>query len=299
MTMQGQRLVIFGCGYVGSALAGAARAAGAQVTALTRNPERAATLRADGIADVVVGDLLGPDWQDRLPAAPEHVVNCVSAGGRGTDSYHGTYVEGMRSILAWAAAGSRPVGTLLYTGSTGVYPQSGGDARVDELSPTESGDERGETLLQAENELRAAAAGVERWFILRLAGIYGPGRQTLLDQLRTGAAELPGPVSHRMNLAHRDDIVAAILACLTAPAAVRNEVYNVCDGSPAPKLEVVRWLCGQLGRPVPVFTGGGSDRRRGGPADRFIVADRLRERLGWRPQFPTYRAGFAPLLRQL
>ena len=55
--LSGKRLVIFGCGYVGSAVARAARAAGARVEALTRNPEKAAALRASGLARVVVAEL--------------------------------------------------------------------------------------------------------------------------------------------------------------------------------------------------------------------------------------------------
>ncbi|MFI5336828.1 MAG: NAD-dependent epimerase/dehydratase family protein [Opitutales bacterium] len=294
--MQDKRLVILGCGYIGSALAVAARVAGAHVSALTRNPATAAALRAAGVNEVVEADLFTLGWQSRLPAGVDYAVNCVSAGGAGISAYRRTYVDGMRAVIAWAAAGPRPVGTLLYTGSTGVYPQGGGVA-VDESAPTGGSDARGEALVEAENLLRCNTGGIDRWFILRLAGIYGPGRHHLLDQLREGAPSLPGPAGHRLNLAHRDDIVAAILACLTAPANVGNEVFNVADGAPATKAEIVHWLCARLGRPEPRFADpAGTSRRSTGAADRVILSGKLQSRLGWRPHYPDYREGYAALL---
>src|SRR5882757_4157739 len=112
----GKRLVIFGCGYIGSALARAALAAGATIEALTRNPEKAAALRTAGLAKVVVTDLAAADWHARIAGGAEMVVNCVSSGG--PDTYRSSYVGGMQSVLAWAAQGPAPIGTLVYTSST-------------------------------------------------------------------------------------------------------------------------------------------------------------------------------------
>ena len=103
-----------------------------------------------------------------------------------------------------------------------------------------------------------------------------------------------------MNLAHRDDVVRAILACLAAPAGIGHEVFNVSDGSPAPKREVVRWLCAALGRPVPAFAGSlSAGRRETGPADRLIANRKLLEMTDWSPGFPTYREGYGALLREV
>ena len=291
--MRGKQLVIFGCGYVGTALAESAHAAGAEVTALTRNAARAATLRGLGLARVVEADLLGADWPRQIPAGVEQAVVCLSAGRDDPDAYRRAYVEGMEAVVQWAKRNGRPVETLLYTGSTGVYPQSGG-AVVDETAATEDGGARVEILREAENRLRAAGPAVDRWFILRLAGIYGPGRHALLDQLRAGVTLLPGDGAHRLNLAHRDDIVSAILACLTAPPEVRNEIYNVADGSPATKAEVVHGLCARLGRAEPVFAGPSAAGARGA-SDRIISSLKLQRSLGWRPRYPTWSEGYAAL----
>ena len=180
-SLAGKRLVIFGCGYVGSALAHSATAAGAQVEALTRNPEKAAALRAAGLAKVVVADLASSDWHGQIAPGAEFVVNCVSSAG-GPDGYQRSYVAGLQSILAWAARGPAPVGTVVYTSSTSVYPQGNG-AIVDETAPAEGATPNGKIIRESEKLLaQAPATACRRWFILRMAGIYGPGRHHLLNQ---------------------------------------------------------------------------------------------------------------------
>jgi nucleoside-diphosphate-sugar epimerase len=207
----------------------------------------------------------------------------------------------MRSILAWAAK-QGGVGTFVYTSSTSVYPQSGGD-RVDETAPVGETVGTPAVLVEAENLLRnatqpaAATGGVcARWFILRLAGIYGPGRHHLLDQLRAGEVEMSGRGEHRLNLAHRDDIVAAVLATFAAPATIANEIFNVTDDDAAPKAEVVGWLAQQLRRDAPVFTGETVSARRAVTPDRVIANDKIKAALGWQPCYPDFRAGYRPLL---
>jgi len=294
-TMAGKRLVIFGCGYVGSAVGEAALAAGARVEALTRNPAKAAALRGAGLAKVVVADLASTDWHAQIEGGPDFVVNTVSSGG--PDQYWQSYVVGMQSILQWAADAPRPVGTMVYTSSTSVYPQEGG-AVVDETADAPGATANGATIRQSEILLQhAPVAAIARGFVLRLAGIYGPGRHHLLDQLRDGATILNGSGAHHLNLAHRDDIVAAILAGLGAPAELGSEVFNVADSAPALRAEVVAWLAQQLGRPTPVFDGSTTARRGGAPMpDRIISAAKIQRVLGWQPRYPDFRAGFGAIL---
>ncbi len=295
MSLSGKRLVIFGCGYVGSAVAQAAQAAGARVEALTRNPEKAAALRAAGVAKVVVADLASTDWHAEVAGGPDFVVNTVSSGGR--DQYWQSYVVGMQSILSWAGAGSQPVGTMVYTSSTSVYPQGEG-AVVDEIADAPGATPNGTTIRQSEVLLEhAPVSAIVRHFILRLAGIYGPRRHHLLDQMRDGAASLNGSGTHRLNLVHRDDIVSAILACFQAPASVGSEIFNVADIAPALRAEVVAWLAQQLGRPVPAFDGTVTARRGGSPMpDRIISSAKIVRVLGWQPRYPDYQAGFGAIL---
>jgi nucleoside-diphosphate-sugar epimerase len=293
-SLANKRLVIFGCGYIGSAVARAALAAGARVEALTRNPEKAAVLRESGLAKVVVAELGSPEWHGQIVPAPDFVVNCVSSGG--PDQYWQSYVVGMQSILSWAAKAG-PVGTMVYTSSTSVYPQGEG-AVVDETAWAPGATPNGRTISESEVLLKGApASAIRRHFILRLAGIYGPGRHHLLDQLRAGTDTLNGSGEHRLNLAHRDDIVTAILACLGAPDSVGTEIFNVADTAPATRAEVVAWLCGQLGRPVPAFDGSTTARRGGAPMpDRIISSAKIQRVLGWRPKHHDFKAGFSEII---
>lgn len=286
----GKRLVVFGCGYVGSAVAASAVARGMRVTALTRNAARAILLRDQGV-ETVVADLATDAWHEVIPGGAEFGLNCVSSGAGGLEGYRRSYGEGMASVLAWARRRGA-VGTLVYTSSTSVYSQGAG-VRVDEGAPTGGAGERGQLLLGAERQVREARGACERWFILRLAGIYGPNRHHLLEQVRAG--EVSGLGKHRLNLAHRDDIASAIWSCFAAPPAVSDEVFNVADDEAAQKAVVVAWLAEQLGLPVPRFTGEPLPGRSPAP-DRVIANEKLKATLDWKPRFATFREGYQTLL---
>jgi nucleoside-diphosphate-sugar epimerase len=292
-------LVIFGAGYVGTAIAREAIKRGMRVTALTRNPEKAAALRKLGVTSVE-GDLAGTTWHSQIEGKVERVLNCVSSGGGGLAGYEQSYLRGMESILTWARAGGR-VGTLVYTSSTSVYPQGEG-TRVDESAPTGENGERGKVLVAAEDLLRAAgnnnagsgSAACDRWFILRLAGIYGPERHHLLDQVRAG--EVSGKGDYRLNLIHLEDICRAVWAAFDAPPAIKNEIFNVTDDGAATKAEITAWIAGQIGAMPPRFSGEPARGRRVIPPDRVIANGKLKALLGWRPRYPSFREGYASLL---
>lgn len=300
----GRSVAVLGAGYVGGAFVREALVRGLRVTALTRNAAKAAELRAAGCAQVVEADLAGAEWHAQLRGPFDFVFNCVSAGGGGAAGYRHSYVEGMRSVGHWLA--TQPLGgTIVYTSSTGVYPQGDG-VRVTEEASLAGAGETGQVLREAEVELaRVAGAAHWRWFVLRLAGIYGPGRHGMLDQLRAGVASLAGDPAHHMNLIHRDDACSAGWSCLAAPAAVRDEVFNVTDGTPALRAEVAEWLAQRLGAASPKFgdaagaaPAAGSNpfggRRR--VPDRIVDSAKIRLLLGWAPRFPDFRVGYEAVI---
>jgi len=284
-------LVVFGAGYVGAEVVHQALARGFRVTALTRNAGKARALAEAG-AEIIVDDLAADSWHARLPVGADFVLNCVSSGGGGPASYRHSYVDGMKSVLAWAAR--VPVGTVVYTGSTSVYPQDGG-VRVDEDASVEATRAAANPLIEAEDLLMAAQSNAHR-FVLRLAGIYGPGRHYLVDQLRDGSGEVAGLGSHRLNLIHRDDIVGAIWAAFNAPADTAGGVFNVADDGAAPKAEIAAYIAEKLGLPTPRFTGEPAQGRRRITPDRVIANDKIKRVLGWRPLYPTYREGYSAIL---
>ena len=297
-------MVVFGCGYIGGEVARQAVANGAHVTALTRNLDTAASLRSVGI-QTVVADLAGREWHDKIDGEVDYVLNAVSSGGGGKDGYVRSYFDGMNSMLDWAN-GAKPH-TAVYTSSTSVYPQDGG-VIVDEGAPTVGLGELPQVLLDTENLLRehcnrppsgdrmqvAGARSFQRCFILRLAGIYGPDRRHLVDQVRSGTVS--GLGDHHLNLAHRDDIVGAIFAAFSAPAGVDGGIFNVADDGAAKKETVVRWLAEQLGLPLPIFTGVPATGRRTVTPDRIISNGKLKTVLGWKAKYPTFREGYKNML---
>lgn len=287
------RLVIFGCGYVGAAVAARALREGVRVVALTRNQLKAESLRAQGV-EVVVADLAEKSWHEQIRGRVDWVLNAVSSGGGGVDGYRHSYLGGMRSISEWARTQVR-VGTLAYTSSTSVYPHDRGVV-VDETAATSEANDRSRILLETEALVKACFAenACERYFILRLAGIYGPGREHLVEQVRSG--EVAGHGEHRLNLAHRDDIAAAIWSVFRAPPSIANEVFNVADDAPASKAEVAGWIANQLGLPPPRFTGAPAGGRRAVTPDRVIANTKLKTMLGWKPAFPSFREGYAASL---
>ena len=288
-----KHLVVFGAGYLGGEFAKQGLVRGMRVTALTRNPEKAEQLRADGI-EVIVGDLANHAWHPQIAGNVDFVLNSVSSGGGGVEGCQHSYVEGMRSVVAWAK--HRKVSTFVYTGSTSVYPQDDG-VEISESDETDTGNGRTARLLDAEKIARESDA-FARCFILRLSGIYGPGRHHVLNQIRAGGA-LAGRGDHRINLIHRDDICRAIWSVFGAPEEIQNEVFNVSDDSPVTKRELAEWLASRLQLPCPVFDPKLPSVRRRVVPDRVIVNRKIKELVGWRPEFPDYRAGYEAILSAL
>lgn len=292
-----ESVFIFGCGYVGTALAQYLIGEGVRVGALTRNQEKAVRLRELGVGEVIEAELDSTAWHAEVNGRYAAVVNCVSSAGGGLEGYRKSYVEGQRSILEWAQ--SQAIQTYVYTSSTSVYPQDGG-VTVDESADTSKAPPTGQVILESEAMLADAADRLGRWFVLRLAGIYGPERHYLLNQLREEAGEIPGSGDYALNMIHRDDIVAAMCAALRAKPAVASGIYNIADDAPSTKAEVLAWLAEQLGLPAPKFNPDQvSERlkRRGGRMPhRYVSNAKARAQLDWQPQYPSYREGYAALL---
>jgi nucleoside-diphosphate-sugar epimerase len=294
--LRGKRVVVFGAGYIGGAVACRAAARGARVTALTRNRATAQALEATGV-ETVIADLAEEAWHARIAGGADLVLNSVAGGGAGglsraaVENYRRSYREGMVSVVAWLRTRGG-AGAVVYTSSTSVYPQDGG-VRVDESAPVDRGGERPSVLVETEDLLRAWSASAGRWTILRLAGIYGPERHHLLAQVRAG--EVAGRGEHHLNLIHRDDIVRAIWHAWMQPAA-GGEIFNVADDGAARKSEIAAWLAQRLGVPPPRFTGAPASGRRAVTPDRVIANEKLKTALGWRPRYPSFREGYAALL---
>jgi nucleoside-diphosphate-sugar epimerase len=287
--LTGMHLVVLGAGYIGGSVARRAVSMGAKVTVLTRNASKAAELSRLGCR-AVTASLESADWYDQIGGA-DLVLNSVSAGGGGLVGYQKSYLEGARSILQWGRQSSSNA-TLIYTGSTSVYPQGDG-VIVSEDDPMKGDSERTRILVQTESL-------IEQWpgksRIMRLAGIYGPERHYLLDQLRAGEDVLAGSGENYLNLVHRDDAVSAIFAAFGDRESSRNRVFNVVDDGRARKAEIATWLAESIGVKQPAFDGKAIGLRRVNRPDRIISNQRIKKELDWSPSYKTYREGYRQIL---
>lgn len=288
------RVLIAGCGYVGLSLGAELVRAGHEVSGLRRSPSARTELEAAGLQPLFA-DLTQPADLAALPLPFDWVVNCVSAGGGGVEEYRRVYWEGTRNLVEWLAR--TPLRRFVYTSSTGVYGQNDG-SDVDESAPTEPPTETGQVLVETERVLLAAARA--RGFpavVLRVAGIYGPGRGSHLKQFLRGEARLEGGGRRWLNLIHRDDVAGAVIAALER--GVPGETYNVVDDEPVPQRALYAWLAAQLRRPPPPSVPEDPDAlRKRGVTNKRVLNGRLKRELGWQPRFPRFREGLAESLRE-
>ena len=183
------RILIIGCGYVGLPLGVELVRQGHEVFGLRRSAAAEAQLLAAGIQPLA-GDVTKPETLAGLPNQFDWLVNCVASGGGDAESYRQIYREGTANLIAWLAA--HPPQKFLYTSSTGVYGQTDG-AVVKESSPAEPDADTSKVLVETEKLLLAAFA--EKRFpavILRVAGIYGPGRGYAFKQFMKNEARIEG-----------------------------------------------------------------------------------------------------------
>jgi nucleoside-diphosphate-sugar epimerase len=287
------RVLIIGCGYIGLALGARLVRAGHEVFGLRRSVHRGEDLKAAGINPVAC-DITNPDQLARLPRDCERVVSCVASGGGDAESYRALYLNGTRNVIEWLSA-SPPV-QFVYTSSTSVFGQNDG-SEVDEASPTEPGTDTGRILVETENViLEAARQGRLPASILRLGAIYGPGRGYWLKQFLNGEARIEGQGDRYLNMIHRNDVVGAIVAALDRSQT--GEVYNAVDDEPVTQLVFFQWLSNFLGRPMPIAVEAGPESsRKRGVTNKRVSNRKLKEKLGYRFEYPTFREGCMAELR--
>jgi nucleoside-diphosphate-sugar epimerase len=284
------RVVILGCGYVGLELGRQLRD-DHEVVGVRRSNAGVAAIEEAGFASVQA-DVTDADDLASVPDA-DAVVFAASSGGRGADAAREVYVDGLRTAVeAFGTRQSSP-DRLIYTSSTGVYGDHGGDW-VDESTPLDPTTEKTTVLAEAERIARAEAAeyGIDGT-VARFAGLYGPDRYRLERYVE-------GPVTEGyLNMVHRDDAAGAVRHCLREDVA-RDEVVLVVDDEPVSKWAFADWLAAECGEPEPPKRT--KKERLGDPdlseaARRRILTskrcsnDYLHE-LGYDFAYPTYREGY-------
>ncbi len=280
-------ILLAGCGDLGTEAGLRFAAAGHRVVGWRRSPEKLPSAIEGVAADLGATDL------PTVPADTTAVVVAVAAGSPTEAAYRGAYVDGVAHVLdALERDGVTPQ-RMLFVSSTAVYGDAGG-GWVDESTTAAAGGFSGRILREAEDLLVSRSRGTGTSpVVLRLGGIYGPGRTRLIDQVRNGTAVIPDEPRFT-NRIHRDDAAAALVHLATMEA-MPAPVYVGVDNSPAELGEVLRFLAAEMGYPAPPVgpAGGPSGEARGGNKR---CSNALLRATGLEFTYPTFREGYRAVL---
>lgn len=267
-------ILLAGCGDLNTALGLRLHAKGHSVLGVRRSREQRRLP-----FDVIQRDLADPDGSP-LPAA-ETVVVALTADQSDAASYEQAYrrtLQGLSKMLP------QPPRRLVFISSTGVLGAHEGQT-VTEETPPHPERETAQVLLAAEQD---ASELFDSTVILRPAGIYGPGRERLIQRVLQGKPADHGRITNRI---HRDDLVTAMETVVLAdqPPAL----LHAADHEPSPMGAVLHFLAERLKVPNPADSGDGTLHGK------TLDASRLHRLLG--PgglRYPTFREGYASVLDQ-
>ena len=282
--MSGAKTVLIaGCGDVGCRLARQLLARGLTVYGLRRNVSQLPA----GVLPVTA-DLQNAERPAEWPVGQlDYLVYCAAASESTEAGYRTAYVDGLQHVLEWLKRSKQKPLHALFVSSTSVYGQQHGEW-VDEQSPAEPQGFTGRVLLEAERLLLVSGLPAS---VVRLAGIYGPGRSWLLNQVRQGYRVATDPPLYG-NRIHADDAAGLLEFLLRAAENGQplEEIYIGVDDVPAPLHEVVDWLREQLD--VRHWAAEARVRRAGSKR----CSNARARALGWKPSYTDYRAGYTALL---
>ncbi len=225
-------IAIIGCGYVGCAVAQYwQHQKNFMVTATTTTPTRVSALQE--VAQKVIVTK-GNDPEGLKAVLQNQDVVLLSVGAKGADFYEEAYLQTAKTLVSILPEFSN-IRQLIYTGTYSVYGDQNG-AVVDEESTVTPNSPNGEILRETEEVLLSASNDNLRVCILRLGGIYGPGRELIKIFGRVAGTNRPGDGNDISNWIHLDDIVGVI-------EFARHQnwqgIYNVVDDAHLPSRELI------------------------------------------------------------
>lgn len=274
------RCLLLGCGDLGSQVGRLLLQEGHQVWGARRSLHR-----LDKGIQPLAWTL--PEPAPQLPEV-DFILYSLSADEFSPHAYRLAYLEGVEQLIASLVRQKVSPRRIFFISSTGVYGQEAGE-EVTEKSETCPQNFSGQLLLQGEEALYQSPWPVS---VLRFSGIYGPGRERLIRQVKEGRFPPEQPLKYS-NRVHIEDGARAILHLMERAAAGQplEETYLVSDCEPAPLQDVTGWLAHQLG----LLPKAGEDLpSRGG--NKRISNQRLKD-TGFHFRYPSYREGYAALLK--
>ena len=277
------KILIIGCGDIGTQLAHVLSAKGHQVTGLKRNPSKT----ADSDINYFTADITSAADLEDLPMDFDTLYFIVSPDGRNEESYRVIYQSGLNNLLdKFALAGSSP--QWIFVSSTSVYGQSQGEW-VDEDSIAQPNNSTSQLIRQAEQKLMDSDA---HNIVVRFSGIYGPGREYLLRTALQAPAiqKIPPYFTNRI---HQGDCVGVLVFLLERRLAgvALEQCYLASDDDPAPLWEVMTWLAEHLKcRPPTVKSVDNHADMNKRCNNRRLKA------LGYKFHYPSYKDGYLELI---
>ena len=276
-------VLIAGCGDIGSRMATQLLANDWQVYGLRRSIERLPV----GVIGVA-GDLFSEQCPAQWPSGEiDYVVYSAAATEHDEAGYQAAYVDGLKHTLSWLKQHGQKPKRLLFVSSSSVFAQKDGEW-IDETSPARATNYSGRIMLDAEQV--ALNSGIAA-SVVRLTGIYGPGREWMLGQVRKGYRVAIDPPMYG-NRIHADDAGGLLAFLLEADrqGEALDDCYIGVDNAPVPLAEVVGWLRERLG--VTEWAAETSTRRAGSKR----CSNARAKALGWEPRYSSYREGYAEIL---
>ena len=276
-------ILLAGCGDLGTEAGLQFAAAGHRVVGWRRSPDKLPAEIDGAAADLSTAEL------PPVPADTTAVVIAVAADGPTEEAYRSAYVNGVAHVLDALARDRVTPERVLFVSSTAVYGDAAG-AWIDESVTPEPGGFSGRIMREAEDLLLKRLDGTGTTpVVLRLGGIYGPGRTRLIDQVRTGTAVIPAEPRFT-NRIHRDDAASAIVHLCTM-SGEPAPVYLGVDNDPAELGDVLRFLAAELGMAVPPTAALG-DARGGNKR----CSNALLRGTGFSFKYPSFREGYRDIL---
>lgn len=269
-----------GCGDLGTSIGTELVAEGWQVFGVRRHPPAQTPF-----PQVAIDVLANPQALRTLPA-PDFVVYTVTPPQRTEEAYRAVYDTAVQAVLKELPA---TLSRFLLVSSTGVYAQQQGEW-LDENSPAQPAGFSGQALLAGEQHVFAGGLPAT---VVRLSGIYGPGRHRLIERARSGAPVVQNPPAWT-NRIHRDD-AAGFLAHLlrrSHAGASLHALYLGTDDEPVTEWDVMCFIHHALDLPPPMPVTGGEDQNK------RLRNDRLQQS-GYKLRFPTFREGYGDMIRRL
>jgi len=281
-------IFIFGAGYSGRAFAALRPADAPAIAGTRRSADRLDALEAAGIEGFVFDGALSDEVTERLAMTRALIVSAApDADGDPVLNAARTVITGAMPRLEWIG----------YLSTVGVYGDWQG-AWIDETAPCRPSSVRSRQRLAAEQDWQAL--GEETGLpvaILRLSGIYGPGRNAFVN-LADGTARRLVKKDQVFNRIHVDDIAGALWHLLGSKA---GGVFNVTDDEPAPPQDVVAYAAALMGieppPEMPFETAELSEMARSFYGENKRVSNSLIRSSGYAFRYPNYRAALDALWR--